>query len=225
MPDVDVSYWTLGVELKFYAVMLGLFVVGWLRRIDVVLGVWLAAILGFWFSINVLGLPIPHALGTPLNVSFGHLFIAGIVFYQLKTAGSTFYRHAILACCLATQAVLGSIESTVVVAMIFAIFYAFTYNRLGWIASRPLIFLGAISYSLYLFHEPIGNIVILGLRHFNIASPTLLMTIAFAVALLVSTTTTYLVERPAISLIRGWYKARKAQRLPAAKLAMEEGQA
>lgn len=207
VPDVDVSYWTLSVELKFYALMLGLFMAGLLRRIDLVLGLWLAAILGYWFSVDALGLPLPYALAAPLNADYGQLFIAGIVFYQLKNHGASAYRHALVACCLAAQAVIGGIESAVVVLFGFAIFYAFVYDRIAWIAMRPLVFLGSISYALYVFHHPIGNMVIINLRRFT-DSPALLMTVALAVALTVSTAATYWIEKPAIAWIRGQYKKR-----------------
>lgn len=215
VPDIDVSYWTLGVELKFYAVMLGLFILGLLRRIDLILGLWLAAILGYWASVNIFALPVPRALAMPLNVNYGQLFIAGIVFYLLKTDGGTAYRHAIVACCLAAQAVIGGIESALVVLGVFALFYCFVYGRLGWIVCRPLVFLGSISYALYVFHHPVGNIVILNLRRFTDSSLLMILS-AFVASLLAAVAATYFVEKPAMAWIRGKYKNRRRRDASAA---------
>ncbi len=205
VPDLDVVYWTLAVELKFYALMLGLFLAGWLGAVDLIAGLWLLTILSYWGATTLLAVPVPAAVATPLNVDYGHLFIAGILFYRLKTEGNRAYRHLLLACCLATQMVTGGLESAVIVAGFFALFYLFVWDRLRWIVCRPLVVLGSISYALYLLHHPVGNVVILSL-HGLTRSPLLLTVPAFGASIGAAAAVTYLIEQPALKGLRRLYK-------------------
>ena len=146
---------------------------------------------------------------------------AALVFYLLKTDRRTAYRHALVACCGAAQAVIGGIESAVVVLGVFALFYCFVYGRLGWIVCRPLVFLGSISYALYVFHHPVGNLVILNLRRFT-DSPLLMILSAFVASLLAAAAATYFVEKPAMAWIRE--KCKKQRRRDAASATSVKGQ-
>ncbi len=221
VPDHDVVYWTLGVELKFYGLMLALFVTGLLRHVDRIMGFWLLAILGYFGATTLLGLPLPAVLATPLNVDYGHLFIAGILFYRLKTDGNTAYRHLLLACCLAAQLAIGGPESAAIVAGLFAVFYLFVWDRLGWIACRPLVALGSISYALYLFHNPIGNVVMVSLRGWT-DSPLLLLIAALGASIGIATAVTYLVEQPALRWFRVLYKKSRSVGRRAEQVALAE---
>ncbi len=205
VPDLDVVYWTLGVELKFYALMLGLMALGLLRHIDLAVGLWLLVILTYWAATTLLGWTVPASVAMPWNVHYGHLFIAGILFYRLKTHRSTTYRHLLLVCCLATQLVVGNIESVVVVTGLFALFHLFVRDRLRWIVLRPLVWLGSISYALYLLHHPLGHAVFSVLRHhtdsaFWLSSTALGLSIGAAAAV------TCTIEQPAVKWLRKQYR-------------------
>jgi peptidoglycan/LPS O-acetylase OafA/YrhL len=119
----------------------------------------------------------------------------------LKFDRPTAYRHALLACCLAAQAAIGGLESALIVAAFFALFYAFSHDRLGWIVSRPLVFLGSISYALYVLHHPLGNVVMINLQRVT-GSPVLLIGAAVGVTVLASMAVTRYVEKPAMASIR-----------------------
>ena len=84
---------------------------------------------------------------TILIADYGHLFAAGLIFYQIKTVGLHWKRHALLAACMALQIAEGNLEAVAMTTAFFALFYLFVGDRLGWIAVRPIVYLGTISYA------------------------------------------------------------------------------
>jgi peptidoglycan/LPS O-acetylase OafA/YrhL len=111
-----------------------------------------------------------------------------------------------LAACLALQAVAGGWEAAAVVAMFFGLFYLFVGGKLAWIAVRPMVYLGTISYSLYLIHASIGNAFIPrlpGLWRW----PALAMAVPLLISLAAAAAITHGVEQPALRVIRNLYKA------------------
>jgi peptidoglycan/LPS O-acetylase OafA/YrhL len=140
------------------------------------------------------------------------LFAAGVIFYQIKMVGHHWMRHALVAACLALQIAAGSWESVVMVASFFGLFYLFVYDRLGWIAVRPMVYLGTISYSLYLIHGCIGEACIPrlpGLWRW----PALTMAVPLLLSLAAAALITHGVEQPALRLIRSRYKSWRPQLL------------
>lgn len=205
--DIEVSYWTLGVELKFYALMLCFFLFGRRIGIEKVALLWLLAIAAFRVADAAVGLP--HFAGTPLILDYAHLFVAGIMFYQLRHVGPTVFRHTLIAAALPMQFLAAGMESTLVVAGFTVVFHLFNAGRLKRLASRPLVYLGGISYSLYLTHGLLGHAVIYWLYSWT-ASPWLLLTIPIAVAVCVGHVFTYYLERPALELLRSKSKRHRA---------------
>jgi peptidoglycan/LPS O-acetylase OafA/YrhL len=49
------------------------------------------------------------------------------------------------------------------VAGLCGVLYLLAAGRLRWLHTRPLLFLGAISYPLYLVHQHVGFVVLRGL--------------------------------------------------------------
>ena len=205
IPDIDVSYWTLGVELKFYALMLMFFLFGRRLGIEKLSCLWLLGILAFRSADSAVGMP--QFLATPIILDYAHLFIAGIMFFQLRYAGHTVLRNALIAAALPMQFLAAGIESTLIVAGFLAVFYLFVAGRLKPLASRPLVYLGNISYPLYLTHGASGYALIYWLYSYTI-SPWLLLTVPIVVAVGVAHVFTFYFERPALQLLRSWYKRR-----------------
>ncbi|EIV93571.1 acyltransferase [Frankia sp. QA3] len=77
------------------------------------------------------------------------------------------------------------------------------------LASRPLAFLGAISYGIYLWHSTVIDLVLehSGWRLWKIPYPPFLL-VVLGLTVAVATATHHLIERPCIRLAHGW--ARRA---------------
>lgn len=204
VPDLSSVYWTLAVELKFYALMLLLFMCRGLNRIEAVGFCWLLLVLEYRVLEGLCGVAMPGPVRVLLTVDYAHLFIAGMMFYRLKTEGNERWRHFVIACCLGMQWFAGGLEAVLMVAGFFALFYLAIWDRLSFIAIRPLVWLGTISYSLYLIHGGIGDVMMPWLRGVWDA-PAVLLLVPLAASIAVATAMTFWVERPGLRLIRAYY--------------------
>ena len=205
VPNLDCAYWTLGLELKFYVLMLVLYRLRRLDRIEWIGAFWLVAIAADRFAVIRLGLPNFTVLRASLMFDYAQLFIAGIVFYRLKSMGPRRDRTALLACCLAAQFAAAGLESACIMAGFFGVFHLFIAGRLTWIARGPLVLLGTISYGFYLMHGVIGDMMIPRLATLT-ASPAVLIAIPTVVSLVVAWVVTRFIERPVLKRIRDGYQ-------------------
>jgi peptidoglycan/LPS O-acetylase OafA/YrhL len=209
VPDLEVAYWTLGVELKFYFLMFLIYLTGRIRSIEPFVALWLGLLAAYRLA-AAFGVPLTSPAKTVLIADYGHLFAAGLLFYQIKMVGHHWTRHALLAACLVLQMAAAGWEAAAVVAAFFGLFYLFVFDRLRWIAIRPMVYLGTISYSLYLIHGCIGNACIPrlpGLWRW----PALTMAVPLLLSLLAAAAITHGIEQPALRLIRTRYRSWRSQ--------------
>ena len=206
--NVDEVYWTLSVELAFYFIMLGLWRIGGLRNIPLLAAVWLTgeALWCLGVELGLLGV-VGSALKAPFLWNFAHLFVAGMLFHRLYSGERSWRIHVLLAGCLALQGTLGW-ETFPAAALFYAVFYLVAYDRLRVLAVRPLLFLGTISYSLYLLHQIPGFEIIRAGYALGV-HPLISVAVATAAAIALATAATYWIEQPALAAIRGWWKRRK----------------
>ena len=215
MPPVDGVYWTLARELIFYAIIFLVFALGLLGRAIPLgyawLGVQLAANLierqTGWF---------PWKLKFYLLTEYAHLFVAGIVFYQIWRRRADMAGYGLLVFALVIQFLLYAnpddphallprwAEGLFVIAF-FGIFLLVTTGRATFLTWRPLVFLGAISYALYLVHQVLGYAII---RQFDTRGlpPWTGMLAAATFSVAVATIITLYLERPMIRWLRGVFK-------------------
>lgn len=176
--NVDGSYWTLLVEMIFYigiAVLLGLnkikniFNFGWVILIIILINVLLANAypaypfkqINFWFPM----------------FSYFSLFFAGIMFYKLLTEQGDKLKISItiLACYLIqvktyfslldASTNINPIYYSIVLTLIFVTFILFINQKISFITNSVTLFLGKISFSIYLIHMYLGvNIMLAGLE-------------------------------------------------------------
>jgi peptidoglycan/LPS O-acetylase OafA/YrhL len=205
---VDGVYWTLSVELSFYVLMLILFISKIIKKIEVFGFIWLMLIVFYFNFQKVSHYIVPAFLVQTGLLDFGNLFLAGIVFYKIRTQGHTWKRHALILSCLATQFVVEDaflVNHPKVVVLVFLVFYLFIFNRLSFLSFAPALFLGEISYSFYLIHQNIGYLILYhGLQ--RSLPPWLLFFIALIVAFCLATLICLIFEKPAMKYIREVYK-------------------
>jgi peptidoglycan/LPS O-acetylase OafA/YrhL len=228
--SVDGVYWSLLVELKFYVAMFLVFACGMLPRMRLLMLAWvpLAFIVNHVYQFSPYGHAIAvKALHGLLISDWIHLFALGIVMYHRKVSGRfTFADLALIGLCLANEyqhhllhmgdpvegvrvdSLVSPGGSALIVAGLCGVFYLMAAGWLKWLHTRPLLFLGAISYPLYLVHQNIGFVVLRGTEQAAV-NVNLGILIATIVAIVVAAALHYSVEMPAMKAIRSRYKARR----------------
>lgn len=210
--DIDGVYWTLAVELGFYALMLGAYQLRVLNRIELVGGVVIGALFlllmidaatGYQFQ----GVQTPRIFAGSL-----HLFFAGILLYRLPTHHSP-AAVGLLAFCVVVEGFVNP-QSVLIVVLGGAVIGLVAFDRLPLLRFRPLLFLGSISYPLYLLHQKVGDTIIYQLYRHGIDHPLLILGLPIAATILLATLVHYTVEVPAQRQLRAW--RRRADGAPAA---------
>jgi len=176
VPSIDGVYWSLAVELKFYALVALLLAFRQIHRAQ--------AFLVAWLGITALLQVFPvERLRMILISEYAPYFIAGSMCFLVYSRGLTKTRVAVIVASWAV-ALRGSLQSLnalerhyqahfdpVVVAASVSVFFVVMFlvaiKRTGFIARRNWITLGALTYPLYLIHQYIGYMII------NMAYPTM----------------------------------------------------
>jgi len=163
---VDGVYWTLLVEIKFYALIFVLLLFGQIKRIE-----WFLA---FWLVLTALSMVVSlHIVITFLFLTdWSPFFIAGALFYLIRQNGMNLVRGAMLVISLMLSlwqnlneikhlAVLYKSDfspyiSSAVILACFAVFLLISLGKTKGLSSQKLIKLGVLTYPLYLIHQNIG---------------------------------------------------------------------
>lgn len=219
--NLDNVFWSLTVELAFYAIMGVIFATGLLPRIEMVAGIWLA-LACLWSLVDQhLGIGLPAFLPRFLILRHVAFFVAGITFYRITVKGLTRSRAALILAALAAAGWIDGQWDTDVPAVgwidglqrlgiavvLFATFGLAVTGKLRFAVSPVTLWLGAISYPLYLSHRNLGFSTMS--RLYELGFPVwLLFTVTLTGALVLATALSHLVERPALRALRQWYRTR-----------------
>jgi peptidoglycan/LPS O-acetylase OafA/YrhL len=200
-PFVDGVFWTLQVEVVFYALVAAAALLG-LRR---------------WLML-ILAVPVVIDLALKGHHCFNHFFLLGLVLYETRpapalpprpdrprlTVGRFTPRHTLfLILCLVRMADPRRSGDTIALFAVAGLIWAATRYRIPALTGRALLSLGAISYSLYLVHQNIGYIIIRWGYSQGLPGPVAVL-IAVLTVLILASLLTFLVERPANTLLRSW---------------------
>lgn len=219
--------WTLRVEMIFYITCAALFSLGFLQKPKLpVLVVILAISWNFAAALPLPGLPrLPIGWTTFIFL----MFIGSMLRYADSGVVGRRLAYSLVAGFLASRlcvsfAIIGY-DSTEMMRMIhdycpilIAIVYFLLMNNLMPITFHPLVFIGKISYSIYLLHPLLYFATIKALGALNIHAPILLVLILiFSVIIAVSSLTYFTIELPAIRLGHRWAAKIGRQPIPAQK--------
>ena len=212
VPDIDGPYWTLAVELQFYILMFFLF---YFRKLNGV--VWTGCISSALLLIyDILFERFFPEITSVLDKVFpllNHfpLFFAGILFYKMydgrnKINEIVLSGFMLLFCFILqllrfenggrTHYFMSHVQYGIILIIYFAFFTLFVSGKLTWIVSKPTLFLGKISFALYLLHQYIGKQIITGLMESYDFSFWLSASIAFTLLVLLSAAITFSIEIP-----------------------------
>ncbi len=207
--SIDGVYWTLKVELLFYALALALFLTGFLRRLHKPLLIWLLLAAFFaspMWSAHVEGKPFTDALARMLILPQAPFFAIGVLFHRIyRNEGTAAWNYGLIALAIAIVALAEPLSMTLLVLSACVVFWKLAHGGLAILTVRPLVFFGTISYSLYLVHQKIGHTVMAKMVEHG-DSATIALIVATLVSVALATALTFLVERPAMSLIRDGYR-------------------
>lgn len=159
---VDSAYWSLLPELLFYIIIYLMVVIKQIKKIYLWGGIWLLiSFVNGFFKLRV----------GDLLFQYAGLFMSGIMFYKLFTGDKRLINHLyiIAGYCLtiinyydvSPLATPNHTEFLICISVVYLAFYGFIYNKINFLNNKILIFLGYISYPLYLIHQEIGITILL----------------------------------------------------------------
>lgn len=204
---IDGVYWTLTVELTFYAWMFMFYLIGMLRYSEVLfIPVMAISVLQ---SFDVVQLSSFQKLAFMTN--YLPFFVSGICFYKINTRTYSKLTLPIIGVCLVCILLTLSLQYFILACIFFVFFYYSISGKLKFLATRPLIFLGGISYPLYLLHQNIGYIVINKLYQLEF-SPIISIFSALFVCGILSVISSKYVEKPSLYFLRNKYREYKVSK-------------
>jgi peptidoglycan/LPS O-acetylase OafA/YrhL len=220
VPDIDGSYWTMIVEMIFYIFMFSVFLLKKLPKIERIGLFMLVPVILYHLTLNTQYHIVHQALGRYLPlINHFPLFFAGILVYKIKFDRSTFLRHLGIVVCFMIQYQLffdgGKsrffIEQPAYGAMLLfylLLVFLYTNNQLSFIVNRASLFMGNISYSLYLLHQFLALEVIMpvAMKYAHVNFWVAGLGIALPITIVVATLINQYVEKPMTRRIRSWYK-------------------
>lgn len=219
-PNMEPVTWTLQIEMLFYAFLVISLALGLLdrpfRTMMVAIGVCLFCCTGFaWFKEAFPMSAWNGRFAFVENLFFMKnlpLFAMGILLNEIlaKRGNHWWLAGGILASAIVFHAIDVRDYNPAATLLLFAMLALSAYGKLPVLRFRPLIFISTISYSLYLFHNNLGSLVI---RQFeNLGCSPLVAVIAgtlFAVGL--ASAITFWFERPISNYLRRNWKSLKSR--------------
>ncbi len=165
-------------------------------------GAWLTALYALQAA-DAFGFHNLAELKAVAMADYGHLFIAGMMFYDIRAdPHSRVSGLGLIAACLLYGFLFQNQVELRLTVLFYALMYLLAVNRLRWLAARPLDWMGAISYTLYLVHQNVGFVIIRSAYQHGVTSPTVAIAAAIVVSMTLATLITVCIEQPILRMIR-----------------------
>ncbi|HLV76471.1 MAG TPA: acyltransferase [Marinobacter sp.] len=208
-PHVDGAYWSLVIEATFYVWIALLFYgLGNWQRIRPALWCWtlLSYVAVIWWK--AIPESLEFAVKELLFTRYAPLFISGMLIYRWHRHGRpgpadlALLVFTVCHCLIAYKA-----PFNLFVLGCYGVFTLAVAGYLNLLARPALLWLGAISYSLYLVHQNIGYGVISVSYQLGLPG-TVGVVMALALVLALASALHYGIEKPALSWFRQWRASR-----------------
>jgi len=204
VPAVDGVYWTLTIELCFYALMFAVFVTKQMKNLPWICLGWMAFSLIWQTNPQFHTSGVVRALVFPLITKYAYLFCAGVSFYRMYSKQSTKIDYGVIGLSVISAFFILSMEELICMIVLGGLFATVVFSSgkiSGLFSSKLLVYLGGISYSYYLTHQYIGYMVMrygysLGLSYFAV------LLIAIVITLLLATILNRFIEVPGSRKLR-----------------------
>lgn len=205
---IDQVYWSLCVEVAFYAIMGCVFYFKKMRQIEVICLLWLL----LSFIVIYFDFPLKKYLVVLLILKDAPLFITGIMFYKIRNGIATIRNHLLIFASFITYALIIYSDRMqyemdfvpfILIIIAFVTFYYLMYNSSPFLQNPVLLFFGSISYPLYLLHNVIGYCIITRIRMY-----TENLYIYAGITAVISITLAYLVSKYAEKPLMQFYKTK-----------------
>jgi peptidoglycan/LPS O-acetylase OafA/YrhL len=220
---LDNVYWSLTVELAFYANAAWLFACGLHRRTRTIVLIWLLLAAVWALSGGPSAAPVDELVEAKRRdwwsllfaLDYAPYFAMGILFYRARRHGWQWQTLALVLLAAAVEFLINSWHGLAVAGAAALLFALAVTGYLRFLVLRPALWLGAISYSLYLVHRNLGYATLTWLHEHGVAAAPAIGAATLG-ALVLATLLTYAVEQPASRRIRAWYRRRTGAAAPAA---------
>lgn len=187
--SVDGVYWSLFYEITFYILMAAVFPIIKRDKLHLYAIIWMLLYVTnlIWHTKYVSGI---------LNLQYGPLFLSGMYFYKLTTRSLRPIYYVVPIILLILYLIPNdNLTEKIILISVYALFYLFTFKRLGFISWKPLLFLGNISYALYLIHQNLGYIMLRSLYD-AFGNHQILMIVPISCSIIIAYIITMYLEKP-----------------------------
>jgi peptidoglycan/LPS O-acetylase OafA/YrhL len=206
--SIDGVYWSLHVEICFYAMMAALLAFGKARCVLLFSLCWVLFGIVANFARSHLGLHLPLKLDVLLALQYAHFFAAGVAFHSIWRGEEGRLPYLVLA--ITAVSLFASLPAIVAATslLFYLLFAGVILGRLEFLNNRYLVGAGAISYAVYLLHQKIGYRIIMFLSEHGV-SRDIGIAVALVSVIFLAYAVTKWIEKPAIRLIRNWFRSRQ----------------
>lgn len=209
-PHLDTVYWSLSVELAFYFIAAMVFFASAHRKPLAVVFVWLIVTI-LWsqtlFEYSPGNAVRSGWLARIFALDYAPYFAIGMILFDVSIKGWRTVSLFLILLAILVEYLMFRIEGLLVASSVAAILGLAVHGRLNFLVCKPTLWLGGISYSLYLLHKNIGIAAINWLLPY-IKSGWLTLILITAAMLALSTLLNRVVEVPALHAIRLVYERR-----------------